>query len=193
MARAPLVDLPTHRVTNQPPPLVGYDVMEGDAALREAVAREGADWAEPLLHRFGDAVGSRKYIEAGFLANEHHPRLRTFDRFGQRIDEVEFHPAYHQLMGLGMEYRLPSLPWAECRPPRWLQANAGNQRSPLVAAWQNERLGPPLPAPDPGPGAPLRDPTVSVQDVGQTHAKPCVAAAGPARDAGFRPDAPQPR
>jgi putative acyl-CoA dehydrogenase len=115
MARAPLVDLPTHRVTNQPPPLLDYDVMAGDAALREAVAREGADWAEEKLHRLGHAVGSARYIEAGFLANENPPRLRTFDRYGQRIDEVEFHPAYHQLMGLGMEYRLPSLPWAEPR------------------------------------------------------------------------------
>ena len=115
MDREPLVDLPTHRVTNQPPPLVDYDVMAGDAALREAVAREGADWAEELLHRFGHAVGSRKYIEAGFLANEHPPQLRTFDRYGQRVDEVDFHPAYHQLMGLAMEYRLPNLPWAEPR------------------------------------------------------------------------------
>ncbi len=115
MARDPLVDLPTHRVTNQPPPLLGYDVMAGDDALREAVTREGAGWAQETLHRFGAAVGSRKYVEAGFLANEHPPRLQTFDRFGQRIDEVEFHPAYHQLMGLAMEYRLPSLPWAEPR------------------------------------------------------------------------------
>lgn len=115
MARAPLVDLPTHRVTNQPPPLVGYDVMEGDAALREAVAREGADWAEEKLHRLGQAAGSARYIEAGFLANENTPKLRTFDRYGQRIDEVELHPAYHELMGLGMEYRIPSLPWADPR------------------------------------------------------------------------------
>ena len=115
MARAPLVDLPTHRVTNQPPPLLDYDVMAGDAALREAVAREGADWAEGKLHRLGHAAGSARIIEAGFLANENLPKLRTFDRFGQRIDEVEFHPAYHELMGLGMEYRLPSLPWADPR------------------------------------------------------------------------------
>ncbi|MCX4242756.1 acyl-CoA dehydrogenase family protein [Paraliomyxa miuraensis] len=115
MARAPLVELPTHRVSNQPPPLLDYDVFEGDAALREAVSREGAEWAMPKLQRLGQAAGSARYVEAGFLANEHLPRLRTFDRYGQRIDEVQFHPAYHELMGLGMEYRLPSLPWAEPR------------------------------------------------------------------------------
>jgi putative acyl-CoA dehydrogenase len=115
MAREPLVDLPTHRVTNQPPPLLDYDVMQGDAALREAVAREGAGWAEERLQRLGQAAGSARFIEAGFLANEHPPRLRTFDRFGQRIDEVEFHPAYHELMALGIEHRLPMLPWAEPR------------------------------------------------------------------------------
>jgi putative acyl-CoA dehydrogenase len=115
MARAPLVDLPTHRVTNQPPPLLDYDLMAGDAALREAVAREGAGWATERLHQLAQAAGSARIIEAGFLANEHPPRLRAFDRFGQRIDEVEFHPAYHELMGLGIEHRLPSLPWAEPR------------------------------------------------------------------------------
>ncbi len=115
MARAPLVDLPTHRVTNQPPPLLDYDVMAADAALRDAVTREGAGWATERLHALGRAVGSARVIEAGFLANEHPPRLRTVDRFGQRIDEVEFHPAYHELMALGFEHRLSALPWAEPR------------------------------------------------------------------------------
>ncbi|MCA9656491.1 MAG: acyl-CoA dehydrogenase family protein [Myxococcales bacterium] len=116
MAHSPIVDLPTHRVTNQPPPLLDYDLLAGDAALREAIEREGAGWAESALRRLGRAAGSASIIEAGFLANEHPPQLRTFDRYGQRIDEVEFHPAYHELMALAIRHRLPSLPWADPQP-----------------------------------------------------------------------------
>ncbi len=113
MAHAPLSELPTHRVTNQPPPLHDYNLMAGDAALCEAVEREGAGWASEDLHRFGQAVGSAEMIEAGFLANEHPPELTAFDRYGHRIDEVQFHPAYHQLMGLALRHQLPGQPWAE--------------------------------------------------------------------------------
>ncbi|MEM7157229.1 MAG: acyl-CoA dehydrogenase family protein [Myxococcota bacterium] len=115
MSYGPIVDLPTHRVTNQPRPLIDYDVMAGDAALREAITREGAGWAEVPLHQLGRAAGSARIIEAGFAANENPPELRSFDRYGQRIDEVKFHPAYHELMALGIEHRLPSLPWAEAK------------------------------------------------------------------------------
>lgn len=116
MAHAPIVDLPTHRVTNQPPPLLEYDLLAGDAAMQEAIVRDGAGWAEPALQRLARAAGSAAIIEAGFLANEHLPRLETFDRFGQRIDEVRFHPAYHELMALGMKHRIPSLPWSQPQP-----------------------------------------------------------------------------
>lgn len=116
MAHAPIVDLPTHRVTNQPPPLLEYDLLAGDAAMQEAIVRDGAGWAEPALQRLARAAGSTAIIEAGFLANEHPPQLQTFDRFGQRIDEVRFHPAYHELMALGIKHRIPSLPWSQPQP-----------------------------------------------------------------------------
>jgi Adaptive response protein AidB N-terminal domain len=79
---------PTHEVTNQPPPLEGYDVFAADAALLEAVEREGAGWAIDDLHALGRLAGSPEAIEWGFDANRHPPELRTHDRYGHRIDEV---------------------------------------------------------------------------------------------------------
>ncbi|MEU3600334.1 acyl-CoA dehydrogenase family protein [Streptomyces sp. NPDC006798] len=93
----------THTVTNQAPPLVGYDVFGSDRALGEAVARHvGPELAEEVrteLTELGRAAGSAQAQEWGRLANESPPRLRTHDRYGERIDEVEFHPAWHRLLG----------------------------------------------------------------------------------------------
>ncbi len=106
----------THRVTNQPPALVDYNVFERDAELVEATRREGAGWAHPMLAEFGRLIGSEEVIQWGFEANENPPVLQTHDRFGHRRDEVEFHPAWHELMRLSIEHKLHSLPWAEPRP-----------------------------------------------------------------------------
>ncbi|HWT07094.1 MAG TPA: hypothetical protein VN224_15120, partial [Xanthomonadales bacterium] len=81
----------THDVTNQPPPLAGYDVAAPDAALLEGVRREGASWDEDSLHVLGTLAGSEEAIAWGFEANRFEPELRTHDRFGNRIDEVSFH------------------------------------------------------------------------------------------------------
>ncbi|MFG2207414.1 acyl-CoA dehydrogenase family protein [Streptomyces sp. NPDC048638] len=93
----------THSVTNQPPPLVGYDVFASDPALTEGVARYvGAsrlDTAREELGRLGQAAGSAHAQQWGEQANAHPPVLRTHDRYGHRIDEVEFHPAWHRLLG----------------------------------------------------------------------------------------------
>ena len=83
----------THEVLNQPPPLADYNVFEQDAALREAVQREGAGWAEDRLRAIGAIAGSAEAIRWGFEANENPPKLRTHDRYGNRIDEVEIHPS----------------------------------------------------------------------------------------------------
>ncbi|MDQ2926645.1 MAG: DNA alkylation response protein, partial [Pseudomonadota bacterium] len=91
----------THRVENQVPALGPYNAFLSDAALRAAVQREGGGWAEPQLAEFGALAGG-EMMELGFAANENKPRLRTFDRTGERIDEVDFHPSYHPLMQLGM-------------------------------------------------------------------------------------------
>ena len=111
----------THTVANQPPPLVGLDVFASNLPLVEATAREGAGWiAErasalgPLRRRGGRASGDLW----GRLANEHKPVLHTHDRYGNRIDEVEFHPAWHQLMKMGVEHELHALPWRSRSPRR---------------------------------------------------------------------------
>jgi putative acyl-CoA dehydrogenase len=106
---------PTHEVFNQSPPLTGYDVA-GDGALLDGLRREGADWAEPGLHELGRRAGSGQAQEWGRLANENPPVLRTHDRFGNRIDEVEFHPAWHELMTVAVEAGLQAAPWADPRP-----------------------------------------------------------------------------
>ena len=88
----------THEVLNQPPPLVDYNLFTTDAALKEAVAREGAGWAAPELAAYGERLGRAETIEAGVLANRYPPVLQAFDRFGRRRDVVEFHPAWHEMM-----------------------------------------------------------------------------------------------
>jgi putative acyl-CoA dehydrogenase len=105
----------THDVTNQPPPLVDHNVYEADRPLVEAVRREGAEWAEDRLRAVGELAGRADVQRLGALANENPPKLRTHDRYGNRVDEVEFHPAWHELLGLAVKSELHSLPWREPR------------------------------------------------------------------------------
>ncbi|HEY8481852.1 MAG TPA: DNA alkylation response protein, partial [Spirillospora sp.] len=81
----------THEVFNQVPPLVGYDVAD-EPVLLDGLEREGAGWAEAEVRELGRLAGSERAQEWGRLANEYPPVLRTHDRYGHRIDEVEFHP-----------------------------------------------------------------------------------------------------
>ncbi|WP_257452052.1 isovaleryl-CoA dehydrogenase [Archangium lipolyticum] len=105
----------THQVTNQAPPLT-YDAWATDTVLREAVTREGGAWAEAELAKYGPLVGG-ELMQLGFVANENKPKLRTFDRYGNRLDEVEFHPAYHRLMELAIAHGVPNFAWRhEDRP-----------------------------------------------------------------------------
>jgi putative acyl-CoA dehydrogenase len=105
----------THAVENVPPPLEDYDSWQNDAALREAVTAFGGGWGEPRLAEFGVASGSAERIGWGRQANENPPRLHTHDRYGHRVDEVEYHPAYHQLMTVAKANYLHALPWVERR------------------------------------------------------------------------------
>ncbi|HEX2130855.1 MAG TPA: acyl-CoA dehydrogenase family protein [Actinophytocola sp.] len=105
----------THAVTNQVPPLVDHDVAD-DAALLEGLHREGAGWAEDDLHELGRLAGTARAQEWGRLANEHEPVLRTHDRYGNRIDEVEYHPAYHELMTVAVGNGMHAAPWRDPRP-----------------------------------------------------------------------------
>ena len=82
----------THTVENQPPPLVDYNVFESDTVMKEAVQREGADWAVEQISEVGEIAGRGDVIELGRLANENPPKLRTHDRYGNRVDIPEFHP-----------------------------------------------------------------------------------------------------
>jgi putative acyl-CoA dehydrogenase len=106
----------THEVTNQPPPLVDYDVFSTDEALVEGVQRHNAGWAIEDLSALGRRAGSAEWQERGRLANVNPPQLVTFDRYGHRIDEVEFHPAWHELMTVAVETGLHSGAWADPKP-----------------------------------------------------------------------------
>jgi putative acyl-CoA dehydrogenase len=107
--------LPTHEVFNQVPPLEGHDTAQ-NAALLEGVRREGAGWAEDELHELGRLAGSGEAQELGRLAERHVPRLETHDRYGHRVDRVDYVPAYHELMRTAVEHGLHAAPWADPRP-----------------------------------------------------------------------------
>jgi putative acyl-CoA dehydrogenase len=102
--------------SNQPPPLVDYNVFDSDLPLRESFEREGASWAHELVRELGQLAGTQQAIDWGFQANANPPKLHTHDRFGERIDEVEFHPAWHELMKISVGHGLHALPWREPRP-----------------------------------------------------------------------------
>ncbi|MER8006874.1 DNA alkylation response protein [Streptomyces sp. NPDC094149] len=114
----------THDVTNQPPPLTPYDASE-DTALLEGLRREGAGWAEEGVRRLGLRAGSAEAQEWAELANVHEPVLRTHDRYGNRIDEVDFHPAWHHLMRAAVAEGLAGAPWADARPGAHVARTAG--------------------------------------------------------------------
>ena len=100
-----------HRVLNQPPPLVNYNLFTQDKALVAGVQREGASWAERQLTELGELSGREEVIRWGFDANENPPVLNTHDRYGNRIDEVQFHPAWHKLLDTAVAHGLHASPW----------------------------------------------------------------------------------
>lgn len=104
----------THEVFNQVPPLDGTNLYRLDLPLREWVHRFQGGWGDERLDAYGALAGG-PLMAAGFLANENRPALRTHDRYGHRIDQVDFHPAYHELMRTAIEHGLPSLPWVNPR------------------------------------------------------------------------------
>jgi putative acyl-CoA dehydrogenase len=106
----------THEVFNQAPPFGDVNLFDCDPALQEGVAREGAGWASADLERLGAELGRAGVLDLGRLANEFPPRLVNFDRGGHRVDEVEFHPSWHELMRLLIENGAHSLPWEAPRP-----------------------------------------------------------------------------
>lgn len=125
----------THTVVNQSSPLEGYDVFSSDRALVEAVDREGAHWARAELESLGNIAGSAGAQELGRLANEYRPELRTHDRLGHRIDVVEYHPAYHELMRTAIHHGLHAAPWSDPRQ------GAHVARAAKVVVWYQVEAG----------------------------------------------------
>ncbi|MDB5761475.1 MAG: isovaleryl-CoA dehydrogenase [Herminiimonas sp.] len=116
---------PTHEVTNQVPELHDYNIFTTDIALTDGVRREQAGWHEANLTRSGAELGSREILHLGYLANHHLPELVTHDRFGNRIDCVEFHPSWHELLRLLRREGLHALPWMQPGPGAHVARAAG--------------------------------------------------------------------
>ncbi len=126
----------THDVVNQPPPRVGHNVFTEDTALADGLARECAEWAAGDISDLGELAGSEQAMEWGRLANENQPILQTHDKYGHRIDRIDFHPAYHRLMATAVSSGMHAYPWAEAAPGShvaraakmivWSHADAGH-------------------------------------------------------------------
>jgi putative acyl-CoA dehydrogenase len=127
----------THDVFNQVPPLTGHDTAD-DPALLDGLFREGGGWAAEEIHELGRLSGSDEAQEWGRLANEYRPVLRTHDRYGHRVDEVEFHPAWHDLMRVAVSHGLHARAWTE-------RAGAHVARAAKFYVWR----------PDAGHGCPI--------------------------------------
>lgn len=112
---ATLLSQPAQEVLNQAPSLTGYNLFLGDKTLTQAVTRAGADWAHRQLSGLGEILGSEEAQRWGFEANENEPVLHTHDRYGNRRDEVVFHPSWHNLMRTSVEHGLHNLPWIEMK------------------------------------------------------------------------------
>ncbi len=110
-ARSPIASLPTHDVTNMPPAIGDQDLFAKDIALIEGVKREGAGWALDALTVFGKVAGAEETVEKANQANANPPVMKAFDRNGMRINQVEFHPAYHDLMALAIGNDVPTFAW----------------------------------------------------------------------------------
>jgi putative acyl-CoA dehydrogenase len=125
---------------NQPPPLVGHNVVTGDAVLVEALTRHAGASTVSDLEALGALAGSAEAREHGRLADRHPPELVSYDRYGHRVDEVEFHPSWHWLMGKGVGFGLQAAPWTSEQEHPHVRRAAG------FFAWSQT---------DPGHGCPL--------------------------------------
>jgi putative acyl-CoA dehydrogenase len=112
----PLAQLPTHEVLNMPPHMGNQDLWSGDLPVREALAREGGGWAEGQVAALGKAAGATSTFEKADLANRFDPEIRPFDRYGMRINQVEYHPAYHDLMALAISHEVHNFAWRNPGP-----------------------------------------------------------------------------
>ena len=107
----PIAVLPTHEVVNTPPHLGDQDLWGDDAPLQEWVASQGAGGLRDRLAISGKRFGGAEVFEKADQANRFPPQLKAFDRYGMRVDQIEYHPAYHDLMALAIENEVPSFAW----------------------------------------------------------------------------------
>jgi putative acyl-CoA dehydrogenase len=121
--------------TNQAPLLVGHNVVTADLALVEGVTRHGSAEVVDDLLALGAEAGTAEAREHGMLANEHHPHLTPYDRYGNRIDEVEFHPSWHWLMERAVGHGLAATPWEQDSPHAHVRRAAG------FMAWSHTEPG----------------------------------------------------
>ena len=105
----------THEVLNQPPPLENYNMFDQDQALMDLMGREDTDWGVDEVREFGAILGQLEWATRGAQANKYLPEFTPHDRFGHRVDQVEFHPAYHELMALAIEHDMHAGPWSNPR------------------------------------------------------------------------------
>ncbi|MET9413161.1 acyl-CoA dehydrogenase family protein [Streptomyces klenkii] len=164
----------THEVFNQAPPLTGFTTAD-DPALLEALRRDGGAWGEAEVRELGARAGSEEVQDWARMAEAHPPVLRTHDRYGHRIDEVESHPAWHRLMAAAVESGQHAAPWAEPR------SGAHLVRAAKFYAWAQA---------EPGHGCPV---SMTYAAVPALRAEPALAAAyepllaSRAYDYGLRP------
>ncbi|MGH2804840.1 MAG: DNA alkylation response protein, partial [Thermoleophilaceae bacterium] len=130
-----LTSASTHDVVNQAPPLVPYNVFEADRALAEALEREGGGWGVDRLRDTGELAGSPEALEHSERAERNEPILRTHDRYGNRIDEVELDPSWHWSLRQAIEREIHSLPWREQR------SGAHVVRAGLFVVWSQVGSG----------------------------------------------------
>ncbi len=133
----------THDIFNQPVPLVDYNVFETNRPLRDALTFNAPSLATAELSALGARLGSAEMQSHARLANVHTPVLHSHDRFGRRVDQVEFHPGYHELMKLSVSAGLHGTPWSS-------QAES-------VGAADVRRAGPPQASTAPSGGSALRE------------------------------------
>lgn len=125
----------THEVTNQSFPLAGHNVALDDPTLMEGMRREGAAWAVDGLSALGQLAGTAEVQDWGRVANENPPTLKPYDRFGNRIDDIEFHPAWHDLMSVSVREGIHGSPWADTRE------GSHTLRSAQLYVWANVEAG----------------------------------------------------
>lgn len=112
-------------VTNQTPPLQDVNFFLTDTALRDALSTYGDLADEATLSAVGELAGSEQALSHTLPANQNPPVLRTHDRYGHRIDEVDFHPSWHWLMDKAVGFGLQAAPWTSDRPSPHLTRAAG--------------------------------------------------------------------